>query len=94
VHVQDRLRDLEFVLAREPLVVDERGGQPRLAVVASGQLDRGLPVLVLRAPLLLGERSTIASNAPRRSVSTVQGVSASTECSQRPSGSISACTPK
>ncbi len=48
MHLEHRLGDAELVLARPELVVHEGGGEFVLAVVAGGQADRGLAVLVLR----------------------------------------------
>ncbi len=50
MHLQDRLRDAQLVLARGEFVVDEGARQLVLALVAGGEFDRGLAALVLGLP--------------------------------------------
>jgi hypothetical protein len=48
VYPQHGLRDAQFVLPRRKLIIDERAGQIRFALVPGGQCDIGFTVLVLR----------------------------------------------
>ena len=95
----------QLVLAGLQVVVDEGARQHRLAVVARGELDGGLPLLVLglleallEARHVRAEHRRLEDEAPRTpvcgSTSTMHGVSALTENFHRSLASTTAVSPK